>query len=173
MFHQGRPSQVSAERTTTRPISTTPSTSKPSLKILTPTEASTSILSKQRRARPTSPHLNIYRWSVTMYTGAMNRITGSILSGSLYIFGSLYLIGPYIGLEITSAGMAATFATWPVAAKLATKMVVAFPFVFHSLNGVRHLTWDTGTMLGNANVNKSGWTVIGLSVAVTVALALY
>lgn len=45
--------------------------------------------------------------------------------------------------------MAAAFGSLPVAAKVGIKTIVAFPFAFHSINGIRHLTWDTGA--GNHN----------------------
>ncbi len=67
--------------------------------------------------------------------------------------------------------MAAAFGAWPVAVKVLTKMTVAFPFMFHSLNGVRHLVWDMGKELSNKQVQRTGWAVVGLSTVGAVALA--
>lgn len=53
------------------------------------------------------------------------------------------------------------------------KMVVAWPFAFHCWNGVRHLAWDLGWGMGNARVVRSGWVVVGLSVASSVGLGLF
>ncbi len=61
--------------------------------------------------------------------------------------------------------MAAAFATWPIAAKVAAKMTCALPFTYHSFNGVRHLIWDLGYQFSNKQVIRTGWTVVGLSVA--------
>lgn len=113
----------------------------------------------------------IYKAQVTWYLSALNRITGCILSGGFYIFGSLYLIAPYIGLHLESAVMAASFAAWPVALKFFTKTLVALPFTFHCFNGVRHLVWDTARMIDNKKVQQSGWFVVGLSVVSALALA--
>lgn len=41
--------------------------------------------------------------------------------------------------------MAAAFGSLPVAAKFGIKTAIAMPFTYHSLNGVRHLVWDTGS----------------------------
>jgi succinate dehydrogenase/fumarate reductase cytochrome b subunit len=40
--------------------------------------------------------------------------------------------------------MAAAFGSLPVAAKVGIKSLIAWPFAYHSINGVRHLVWDTG-----------------------------
>ena len=40
---------------------------------------------------------------------------------------------------------------------------------YHLLNGVRHLVWDTGHGLELPSVYRGGWTVIILSVVLTVA----
>lgn len=129
------------------------------------------ILAQQRLHRPVSPHLAIYKAQVTWYLSALNRVTGCTLSGAFYIFGSLYLIAPYIGLQMSSATMAASFAAWPVALQLLTKMFFALPFTFHSFNGIRHLFWDTASMITNKKVQQTGWAVIGLSVTSALALA--
>lgn len=104
----------------------------------------------------------------------------------MYVFGASYLIAPYLGWHLDVASMAAAFGSLPVAAKLGIKSFVAFPFAFHSINGLRHLTWDTGAgnrpncvyggltwiALKNKQVNATGWTVVGLSAVATLGLIL-
>jgi succinate dehydrogenase (ubiquinone) cytochrome b560 subunit len=130
-----------------------------------------SILAAQRRHRPVSPHLTIYRPQVTWTLSALNRITGSILSGGFYIFGVAYLVSPLFGWHLETASLAAAFATWPLAAKVLVKMGLAFPFTFHSFNGIRHLVWDVGAQLKNQQVIRTGWTIVGLSVVSALGLA--
>ncbi|KAH8656492.1 succinate dehydrogenase cytochrome b560 subunit [Tricladium varicosporioides] len=130
------------------------------------------ILVAQRKNRPTSPHLTIYKPQITWILSSLTRITGSVLSGGFYIFGSLYLVAPLLGLNMSSASMAAAFGAWPVAAKVATKLLVAFPFTFHSMNGIRHLVWDMGRTFKNETIIKTGWTVVGLSTVSALFLAL-
>jgi succinate dehydrogenase (ubiquinone) cytochrome b560 subunit len=136
-------------------------------------ESSYQILVEQRKHRPTSPHLAIYKPQIPWILSGLNRITGSVLSGAFYVFGSAYLVSPLFGWHLDSASMAAAFASWPVALKVLTKLAVAFPFTFHSINGVRHLIWDLGKAFNNQAVIKTGWTVVGLSVSSALALALF
>jgi len=132
--------------------------------------AADSILTAQRRNRPISPHLSIYRPQITWYASSLNRIAGSVLSGSFYIFGAAYLVAPLLGWHLESASIAAAFATWPVALKLFTKAFFALPFTFHTLSGVRHLVWDAGAAFSNKQVIVTGWTVVGLSVVSALGL---
>lgn len=123
------------------------------------------ILAKQRLSRPVSPHLTIYRPQITWIASSFNRITGVALSGSLYLFGIAYLIAPYTGWHLETQSMVAAVAGWSAAAKIGLKSFFAFPFFFHSINGLRHLTWDMGVGFKNAQVIKTGWTAVGLTVA--------
>ena len=61
----------------------------------------------------------------------------------------------------------------PVIAKVFTKLLLAFPFTFHSFNGIRHLAWDMGKAFKNQTVIKSGWSVVGLSVVSALGLAIF
>jgi succinate dehydrogenase (ubiquinone) cytochrome b560 subunit len=45
----------------------------------------------------------------------------------------------------------------------ATKFALAWPFMFHFANGLRHLAWDLGKGFENKEVTATGWTVVGLS----------
>jgi succinate dehydrogenase (ubiquinone) cytochrome b560 subunit len=50
-----------------------------------------------------------------------------------------YLAAPALGLTVDTASIVSAVAAAPVAAKVVAKTTLAFPFVFHCLNGVRHL----------------------------------
>jgi succinate dehydrogenase (ubiquinone) cytochrome b560 subunit len=102
----------------------------------------------------------------------LHRITGIALSGPLYLWATAYLASPLFGWHLESASMAATFGALPVAAKILLKTVMALPFTYHCMNGVRHLLWDTGRALTNPSIIKTGWTVVGLAVSSALALAL-
>ncbi|KIW99325.1 succinate dehydrogenase, cytochrome b556 subunit [Cladophialophora bantiana CBS 173.52] len=128
------------------------------------------ILANQRLHRPVSPHLAIYRPQITWYLSALNRITGAALSGAIYVFGAAYLVAPLFGWHLESASLAASFAALPVVFKVGLKALVAFPFTFHGLNGIRHLVWDTGAAFTNQQVIWTGWTVVGLSVVSALGL---
>lgn len=134
-------------------------------------DSANSILEKQRLNRPVSPHLSVYRPQITWYGSALNRITGSLLSGGFYVFGAAYLVSPLSGWHLDSVSMAAAFGSLSMAAKVAIKFGVALPFTYHGFNGVRHLMWDTGRGLDNKGVQRTGWAVVGLSVVSAAGLA--
>ena len=137
-----------------------------------PTE-SQKILAEQRKRRPVSPHLAIYRMQINYFNSPFHRITGSVLSGALYCFGAAYLVSPLFGWHLDNATLAAAFGSLPVAAKVAAKFAMAFPLTFHGLNGVGHLVWDTGRRFERKQIVTQGWTIFGLSVASAVYLAVW
>lgn len=70
-----------------------------------------------------------------------------VLTLGVYVFGAAYLVSPLFGWHLDVASMAAAFGALPVVAKFGIKTVIAFPFTYHSLNGLRHLAWDTGSRM--------------------------
>ncbi|KAF7845891.1 hypothetical protein BT93_L0174 [Corymbia citriodora subsp. variegata] len=139
---------------------------------MTAEQASTQILAKQRLNRPVAPHLAIYKAQVTWYLSALNRVTGVILSGTFYAFGLAYLAAPALGWHLETASLVAAFASFPVWAKFGTKLFFSLPFTFHSFNGLRHLTWDTGRAFTNRQVQVTGWSVVGLTFVTSLLLAV-
>lgn len=63
-------------------------------------------------------------------------------------------MAPVVGWQVSSAAMVAGVAKWPVIVKVMAKMGLGFPFVFHSLNGVRHLVWDMVSSLLPFSLSK-------------------
>ncbi len=132
--------------------------------------AGSEILAEQRRHRPVSPHLSIYRPQITWYMSMFHRITGATLSVGIYAFGAAYLVAPLFGWHLESATLAASFASLPIFAKILFKTLAAYPFTYHGLNGIRHLVWDTGAAMTNKQVIVTGWTTIGLATVAALAL---
>ena len=130
------------------------------------------ILVAQRKRRPVSPHLSIYRLQINYFTSPFHRITGCLLSGSFYIFGAAYLVGPAFGWHVDSASLVAAFGSLPVGLKTAAKFAMAFPFTFHAVNGLGHLIWDTGRRFSRTAIVRQGWTIVGTSVLAAGCLAL-
>lgn len=138
---------------------------------VSPAQANDQILAKQRLNRPVAPHLAIYKPQITWYLSGLNRITGVAVSGAFYLYGVLYLVAPSLGWHVESAVLAASFAAWPMLLQVATKFTLAWPFMFHSFNGLRHLTWDTASMITNEKVKQTGWAVLGVSTLASLAVA--
>ena len=88
--------------------------------------------------RPLSPHLGIYRFSITMVMSILHRITG----GALY-FGTLFLVWWLLAASSSAKQFdiaSAFFASW-------VGQLVLFGYTWallhHMLGGIRHFIWDT------------------------------
>ncbi|KAJ3214385.1 Mitochondrial intermediate peptidase [Dinochytrium kinnereticum] len=116
----------------------------------------------QERGRPISPHLTIYQPQLTWYLSALHRITGAGIAGLFYIGGIWYAVMPF-----SSASAAALVASAPFALTMLGKVLIAAPTVFHSVNGIRHLIWDSGSQLSVKGVYQTGYAVLAISSAIT------
>jgi succinate dehydrogenase / fumarate reductase, cytochrome b subunit len=127
-------------------------------------------LNTTKSARPLSPHLGIYRWQYTMALSILNRVTGVALSVGLLLF--------VYWLVALASGAGRYAAAQRLFAHPMTKIALmgfSFAFFYHLLNGVRHLTWDTGRGLERRSARWSGWIAFLGALATTVlfwALAL-
>ena len=89
--------------------------------------------------RPLSPHLQIYRWPITMAASITHRATGiALATGTLFL--CWWLIAAASGPD--------AYAVFTSVAAHPVGEIVLFGFVwslaFHLLNGIRHLAWDVG-----------------------------
>jgi len=134
-----------------------------------PPSAAEGILNKQRLHRPSSPHFTIYQPQLTWLASIAHRVTGAGLSVLLYGYALAYLVAPE---TFSSAQIVELVSTLPDAVKYAGKAILAAPFAFHSLNGVRHLTWDVGKFLSVKGAYTTGYTVLGATAVATVALVM-
>ncbi|CCL99380.1 uncharacterized protein FIBRA_01398 [Fibroporia radiculosa] len=134
-----------------------------------PPSSSQEILNAQRLKRPSSPHFTIYQFQLTWLGSIANRMTGAALSVLLYGYAIAYLVAP---TTFDSAHVIELVAGLPDAVKIAGKTILAAPFAFHSLNGLRHLSWDMGKFLSLKGAYQSGYAVLGATAIGTVALVL-
>ncbi len=121
--------------------------------------------STRRPERPLSPHLQIYRWSVTMFSSIFHRFTGIGLGvGTLAV--AWWLIAAAVG-PAAYADFAAAAGHW-----LGRLVLLGFTvaFLFHLLNGVRHLFWDSGLGFEKPTARFTGWLVVALTGILTVAV---
>ncbi|GAA5814601.1 hypothetical protein MFLAVUS_008100 [Mucor flavus] len=123
-------------------------------------DSESELLRQQRKLRPVSPDLTIYQPQITAVLSGLHRITGAALGGVFYLSALAYLAAPAFGATIDTAGIIASAAAAPVALKVIAKATIATPFVFHSLNGVRHLVWDAGKCLNIKSVYTTGYAVL-------------
>ena len=100
-------------------------------------EASTS--TGARRARPISPHLQIYKPMLTMMMSIVHRITGAAL-----YFGML-LLAWWLIAAAAGPNAYANF-EWFIGSLIGRLVLFGYTWalIHHLLGGIRHLIWDLG-----------------------------
>ena len=116
-------------------------------------------------ARPTSPHLGIYRWQIGNTLSILHRLTGIALA-----FGLLALCYWLISLAGGSQAYAMAVRLFASPVGLLCLMGWSFAFLYHLLNGVRHLFWDAGYGFERAQRHASGWFAVLGSIVLTLCL---
>ena len=123
---------------------------------------------KGGRARPLSPHLQIYRWPVSMATSITHRVTGVGLA-----LGTL-LVAWWLIAAASGAGAYDTFSTY---ARSPLGLLILFGFVwalaFHLLNGIRHLVWDSGFGFNPKAAERVGVLIYALSILIAAGVFAY
>jgi len=120
--------------------------------------------------RPTSPHLTIYKLPLPAWASITTRVTGVALTAGIYGAGILCAFSSPAELPVY---IDAVRNTSPILLPLA-KFVVAFPLVYHSFAGVRHIIWDsTSKGLDLQNVYLSTYVLCGGVSVVSLSLAFY
>ena len=115
--------------------------------------------------RPLSPHMQVWRWHLTMLTSILHRATG---------------VGLYVGALVV-AGWAVALASGPDAYEgymglLASPLgrLVMFGFTvavfYHLANGIRHLVWDFGHALDVKSANFSAVVVLAFAVVASIVV---
>jgi succinate dehydrogenase / fumarate reductase cytochrome b subunit len=111
---------------------------------------------------PLSPHLQIYRWQLTMVTSITHRATGVFLAA-----GALVLC--YWALSVAAGPeqyrqLMECLSGVPGRVFLA---LVTLSFYYHLCNGIRHLLWDAVIGLDLRTSYLSGWAVIIAALVLT------
>lgn len=118
------------------------------------------------RVRPLSPHLQVWRFHITMLGSILNRIAAGAMSvGALFVAGWLTAVafGPdayaaYAGFMGSPLGLLIWFGLTCAAA-------------YHLTSGVRHLIWDAGEGLSPKAAET--WTWVSIAAAVLIVLAFW
>ncbi|MDQ3617988.1 MAG: succinate dehydrogenase, cytochrome b556 subunit [Pseudomonadota bacterium] len=114
------------------------------------------------RARPLSPHLQVYRWQIQMVTSILHRATGVVLT-----LGSLLIV---CGLVSLAAGPEA-WAEFTGFARSGLGFLILFGWswalAFHLINGIKHLVQDAGWAYRIESFVMNGWIAVVGSLALT------
>ncbi|XP_013386353.1 succinate dehydrogenase cytochrome b560 subunit, mitochondrial-like [Lingula anatina] len=123
--------------------------------------------------RPISPHLTIWRSQLPMTLSFFHRFTGVAMICATYVFSWVMLASPvdyqwYItflkDLHIDGYAVGPSFL-------FLAKFIIALPFCYHCINGVRHLAWDLGKGFDLPTLYRTGYFVSVLSILVALYLA--
>jgi succinate dehydrogenase / fumarate reductase cytochrome b subunit len=114
------------------------------------------------RSRPLSPHLQIYKFTLTMAMSIIHRGTGMAM-----YFGTL-LIVLWLGAAALGDGpfgvINAIYGFWLVQILF---FLASWALFYHLLSGLRFLVWDTGSSLDPAGRLWFSRIAISLSVILT------
>ena len=123
--------------------------------------------------RPLSPHLQVYRWPITMAMSILNRATGIAIS-----VGTLLLVWWLVAAATSPAAYASAvgFIGSPLGYLLLFGWTASL--FFHLLSGIRHLIWDVGIGYDIPSANSGSYIVLAATAALTiltwiVGLAIY
>jgi len=116
------------------------------------------------RPRPLSPHLQVWRWHVTMLASILTRITGSALYGATALIvlwlGSLAFGREAYEVFVSFAGSPPGLIVW---------FGLTVCLLYHFAAGVRHLIWDAGAGLSPKAADLASHLSIWFGVIASVA----
>ncbi len=112
--------------------------------------------------RPLSPHLQVYKWPVSMALSIGHRISGVGLA-----IGTLLMTWWLVAAALSDGAFAAVQGVLSSVIGVLALMAWTAALIFHLFSGIRHLIWDIGLGFDNRSYRTSGWTVVVAVVAVT------
>lgn len=114
------------------------------------------------KARPISPHLQVYRPQISSVLSILHRATGIALTVGLLVL-VWWLLAAATGPEAyaTAQGFIGSFIGQIL------MFGWSFAFFFHLCNGIRHLFWDAGYGFDLPVMNLTGQIAVGASAGLT------
>ena len=108
---------------------------------------------------PLSPHLQIYKPQITSLLSISHRISGVALNFVLVIL--------VLGLLCITLGESYFELLISLITSFPVKIIIFLAilgFSYHFLNGIRHIIWDFGFLLGNRSSAIFGYFIIATSI---------
>jgi len=120
---------------------------------------------KPMRPRPLSPHLFIYRFTLTMAMSIAHRITGV----GLYV--GVLLLAWFLVAAATDASAFQTFSSF-IQSIIGRLVLFGFTWALfhHMLGGVRHFLWDAGYGLDDPQREQLAQATLIGGLALTIAV---
>ncbi|MEM8934862.1 MAG: succinate dehydrogenase, cytochrome b556 subunit [Pseudomonadota bacterium] len=104
--------------------------------------------------KPLSPHLQIWRFTVTMAASITHRGTGVVLYGGTALLAGWLLA---IGMNAPIYSAIAGFVNSPIGFIVIAGYI--WSLCFHLFNGLRHLYWDAGRGFAVGMAKMTAWLV--------------
>jgi succinate dehydrogenase / fumarate reductase cytochrome b subunit len=123
--------------------------------------------SPSTKARPTSPHLEIWRWGPAMFVSILHRVSGNALA-----VGGLATLLYWLGSLAAGVDSYTTFAG--VAGSWYGRLVligISWSYFNHLSSGIRHLIMDIGA--GYELVTNARWSVLTPIIAIILTAAFW
>lgn len=115
------------------------------------------------KSRPLSPHLQVYRWQLTMVLSIVHRATGVFLT-----FGTLLLAYWLLALAAGPEAYARAQAFMGSWIGLVLLFLWTGALFYHLCNGIRHLFWDAGCGYDIPQAYASGRAVVIAAIVLTI-----
>jgi succinate dehydrogenase / fumarate reductase, cytochrome b subunit len=117
------------------------------------------------RARPLSPHLQVYRLIPTMVMSIVHRITGAAL-----YFGTLIVVWWLVAASSSQSYFDTV--NWALGTWLGRLVLFGYTWALmhHMLGGIRHLVWDTGHAMGKETSTRLAWATLAGSITLTILI---
>lgn len=127
-------------------------------------------MTSNQKSRPTSPHLQIYRWNISSITSILHRLTGAALYLSILTI-SWFIVYYTYNPELISDSETCECLFNKIIKILFTGALICmtFCFYYHFCNGLRHLFWDIGKGLNLRTAKKTGYLSLLAALIMTIA----
>lgn len=105
--------------------------------------------------RPLSPHLQVYRWQISMALSILHRASGIALSA-----GALVLVWWLLAAAMSDDAFATV--QWFLGSVLGWLLLFGWTVAlfYHFFAGIRHLLWDAGYGFEKPTYEYTGWAVV-------------
>jgi succinate dehydrogenase / fumarate reductase cytochrome b subunit len=118
-----------------------------------------------KTGRPLSPHLQVYRWPITMTVSILQRVTG----GALY-FGTLLLA--WWAIAAAAGPGPFSYVSWVFGSWIGLLVLFGYTWALmqHLLGGIRHFVWDFGAGFSKPARDNLAWANIIGSAVLTILI---
>ncbi|WP_332060070.1 succinate dehydrogenase, cytochrome b556 subunit [Bartonella sp. CB74] len=118
------------------------------------------------KERPRSPHVTIYRWSITMAMSIAHRITGVALYFGM-VFLAIWLVAIACGEEAFRT-VNEIYSSLP---GLCILFLYTLAGVHHMVGSVRHIVWDMKPcLLVKKKATLTAWATVFISLIITLMI---